>query len=120
MGSGTRPNDSESMTMNQMAQVLAAMGNPIRLGILLVLYGSDMVSGTPCLRYSQIKEITGIASDSALTYHLGRLIDAELISKDAHKDENNEVYPIYSASSRWNGLIELAGLRSVINEILTQ
>ena len=107
------------LSLNQWAQTYAAMGNPIRLGILFVLYGSNIADSTPCLRFNQIKEITGIASDSALTHHLSRLLDAGLITKEAFKDENEQVFPIYSASPRWNKLVKQAGLHTIISDILS-
>ena len=115
--------DTKSLSIEQMADILAAMGSSIRLGILMVLYGSDMLDEeTPCLRFGQIKEITGIASASVLNHHLGRLIKAGLIEKDPHQDEDGKVFPLYSAAYSsaplWNSLIESAELRPIIQDIL--
>lgn len=115
--------DTKSLPIEQVAELLAAMGNSIRLGILMVLYGSDMIEeDTPCLRFTQIKKITGIASDSVLNHHLGRLVKAGLIEKDPHQDEDGKVFPLYSAAYSaaplWNSLIESAELRPIIRDIL--
>jgi len=112
----TEPNP---LQIDQMADILAAMGNSIRLGLLMILYGSEMIEeDTPCLRFSQIKNISGIASDSVLNHHLGRLLDAGLIKKEPHQNESGQVYPLYSAAPKWNSLVESADLRSIIRDII--
>jgi DNA-binding HxlR family transcriptional regulator len=126
----TRP---PRITFDRLAHIYSAMGNPIRLGILFVLYGSDIVHtlGTHCLRFNQIKKITGITSDSVLAHHLDILIQAGLVEKKPFQDENNGIFPVYQVAEKleefneysstkiWKSIIEQSGLNRAIEEVLS-
>ena len=84
------------------ASTFEALGNPTRLGILLVLYGSDISRKRGnCLTFSEIQTIMRIASPSAVDYHLKCLLDANLITKTPVSDSpSSRVYPLYRTTQR--------------------
>jgi DNA-binding transcriptional ArsR family regulator len=90
------------------ASTFEALGNPTRLGILLVLYGSDITRKRGnCLTFSAIRTIMRIASPSALDYHLKCLLDADLITKTPSSDTpNGRVYPLYRTTQKSADLLD--------------
>lgn len=94
------------------ASTFEALGNQTRLGILLVLYGSDITRKRGnCLTFSEIQTIMRIASPSALDYHLKCLQDADLIEKNPTSDSpNGRVYPLYRTTQKSVDFLEKIGL----------
>jgi len=107
--------------LREWADVLDVLGNPVRLGIILVLYGSEVLGmPTPCLTFTQIKEIMRLPSESALAHHLGRLVDVGLVDKTAAKDEANRVYPEYRIGKRGTELLKKIGLADVLADYIKE
>ena len=101
--------------LKEWADAFEVLSHPIRLGILLILYGSEVLESlTPCLTYTQIKEIMEMPSESALAHHLKRLTDAKLVEKIAAKNEANRVYPEYRIGERGEKLLVQTGLADAL------
>jgi len=98
--------------LNKWASLFEVIGNPTRLGILLVLYGSEFLTsdGVHSLTFGQVKDIMEIPSEQSLEYHLKRLTDAKLIDKEPYKDPKGRVYPIYHVTQKWRDFIRETGL----------
>ena len=102
--------------LEKWASIFVTIGNPVRLGILLILQGSKHLRGDHSLTFTEIKSILEMPSDASLTYHLAKLLDSGLIEKRAHKDENERVYPLYSVSPKWLDFTKEVGLAQTFNE----
>jgi DNA-binding transcriptional ArsR family regulator len=91
-----------SKELIEWASTFEALGNPTRLGILLVLYASDTArKDANCLTFSEIKEIMRIPSDSVLDYHLKCLVDTQLVKKTATSSSpSGRVYPLYRTTEK--------------------
>jgi DNA-binding transcriptional ArsR family regulator len=101
--------------LKKWAELFKTIGNPIRLAILLLLYAS----GEGSLTYTQLKEITGFSSDSALIYHLRILLRAKLIEKIASKEgEIGRVYPKYQIAKLGKEFIEQTQLAQALQEFM--
>ena len=103
---------SDDPQLIKWASTFDALGNPTRLGILIVIYGSDIARKRGCcLTFSEIKSIMRITSDSALDYHLKRLLDTTLIEKMPTSDSpTSKLYPLYRTTDKAKAFLEEVGL----------
>ena len=104
--------------LEKWAEYFKAIGNPIRLGIIVILYGSETLSGQRCLSFTQIKNIVGIPSEVSLTYHLNQLRDVDLIRKEPYQNEEGRVYPIYHTTNKAKELLSDFGLTEHLHQYL--
>ena len=101
------------------AKRLRLVGNPIRLMVMLSLYSSNHIRKSEhSLRYTEIVDLIGTAEDSSLNYHLRELEQANVISKEAVKDEKGVVYPIYHITSEGKKILEDLGLLKLLDDRL--
>lgn len=90
------------------ANLFEVIANPTRLGILLVLYGSEFLHHTHSLTFTQIQEIMEIPSAQSLEYHLKKLQEAGLVEKEPCKNPNDptgRVYPVFHVTQKWRDFI---------------
>ena len=117
--------------MSKWAVVFSAIGNEDRLSVMLALHSSDYIKhshkdngqtgllcGEGCLSFSQIQRATGISSDTSLSYHLSKLIEAKLIEKLPTKDANERVFPLYRVSAAWQEFAASFGITNKIKEYI--
>jgi DNA-binding transcriptional ArsR family regulator len=106
-------NEASVEMLYKWASIFEVIANPTRLGILLVLYGSEFLSHSHSLTFTQIKEIMEIPSAQSLEYHLNKLIGAGLVEKEAYQNPGNptgRVYPIFRVTTKWRDFIRETGL----------
>jgi len=101
--------------LEEVASYYTVLSNPIRLGILTTLYGGEFL-GRPCsLRFSEIKNVLGIASDTNIFYHLGKLLDSGLIERSSGQKEHR-IRSIYRTSKRGRQiLLDLAADKIILD-----
>jgi len=106
--------------LQEWARYFKVVGSPIRLLIILSIYGSEILKHSSCsLTFSDIKEISGVPTDETLVYHLKQLEGVDFISKEAHKDEKSgRVYPLYHMGERGRRFISDLGLSTLVSESL--
>ena len=93
------------------------LGNPIRLAIVVILYGSSLLfEGEHSLTFGQIMSVTQASSKPALVSHLHQLMDAELIEKHPIKDEKERVFPLYSISNKGKDFLLDFGMKDFIEK----
>lgn len=85
--------------LKRWAELFKVLGHPIRLATLFILYGSDVLREKGSLRFSEIAYVLGLPPNKNFTHHLDRLVKAGFIEKDAHKDEEGHIYPLYHISN---------------------
>ena len=111
--------------------VFAAIGNDERLSIMIVLSGSDYIlhshvsnAGSVgangiepgCLPFSDIAKSIDVSSASRLSYHLSKLMDANLVCKIPAKDAKERVFPLYKVTARWQKFAVEFGFNAKIKE----
>lgn len=108
------------------AEVFAILGSEERLSILFALQGSlyvqhkhtglDAVDDDEdgCLSFSQIGEASEIHSSTRLSYHISKLIGADLIRKLPHQDKSGRVFPLYSVTRKWKSFSTELGIDKII------
>ena len=108
--------------LEKWASVFDVLGNPIRLAIVIILYGSKILfEGADSLTFGQINEVVKVPSKQSLTHHLKRLIGTELITKSPHqKHESGRVYPLYSITNTGTKFLEDFGLKEFIEEFVAR
>lgn len=119
--------------MSKWALVFSAIGNEDRLAVMLALHSSDYIKHSHknsssggqeglcnegCLSFSQIQRATGISSDTGLSYHLSKLIEAKLIEKLPTKDAKERVFPLYRVSVIWQEFAASFGITNKIKEYI--
>ena len=104
--------------LQKWASIFVTIGNPVRLAILLILQGSRHLRGGHSLTFTEIKNVLEMPSETSLTYHLSKLLESGLIGKEAHKDEKERVYPLYSVSQKWLDFTTEVGLAETFNEYI--
>jgi len=109
------------------AKIFSVLGSEERLSVLVVLHGSHYIrhqhpetKGDGCLSFSQILEATEIDSDTRLSYHLSKLLDAKLVSKSALMDEKGRVFPVYTTTEIWQQFASDLGLDKEIKEYISK
>lgn len=109
------------------AQVFAVLGSYERLSILIVLNSIEYIRHTHeetdphtsgCLSFTQIAESAEIDSDTRLSYHLSKLIDAELIEKIPVKDKKGRVFPLYKTTIKWQKFASEFGIDERIKDYI--
>ena len=107
--------------LEKWAEIFKVLGHPIRLATIFILYGSDVLRGKSSLRFSEIAYILGLPPKKNLTHHLDQLLKVDLIEKTAHKDEAEQVYPLYHISNKGEEFLsDFNLLEPLRNEILKQ
>lgn len=109
---------SQTKTIKKWASVFDVLGNPIRLGILLVLFASNYLAGTHSLTFTQIKTVLGTSSDAGLSYHLAQLTKSGFVIKDPYKDEKGRVFPLYRSTEKVDRLLEDLGLAETFRDYI--
>ena len=126
--------DLTEMTKISIAEwtdVFAAIGNDERLSIMIVLSGSDYILHSHmsngdnadagaiepgCLPFSDIAKAIEASSASRLSYHLSKLLEANLVCKIPAKDAKERVFPLYKVTSRWQKFATEFGFNAKIKE----
>jgi len=110
--------------------VFSLLNSEERLSVLLVLFGSkfirhqhfgmddDTVNG--CLSFTQIRNAAEITSDTRLSYHLSKLLDARLIEKIAYIDKKERVFPMYKTTEKWDSFARDFGFDAKIRNYIQE
>jgi DNA-binding transcriptional ArsR family regulator len=111
--------------LGKWADSFKVIGHPLRLTILFMLYGSEVVSQNPkCLTFGQIREVLGFPENkralNSLTYHLNELLEANFIEREPFQDEagKSRVMSTYSLSRRAREFLSDFGLIEKIRQSL--
>ncbi len=106
--------------LRKWASVFDILGNPIRLAIVIVLYGSTLLfEGEHSLTFGQVMSIIEVPSKPALASHLRLLLVSEFIEKHPMKDEKQRVYPVYSLSPKGKDFLNDFGLKDFIEKYIS-
>lgn len=106
-------------TLEKWASVFDVLGNPIRLAIIIILYGSKILfQGSSSLTFGQINTVVKVPSKQSLTHHLKKMIDAGLITKSAYQDDSGRVYPLYAVTDTGTEFLEDFGLKGFIEKFI--
>ena len=113
---------TETNRLEEWSKYFKVVGSPIRLLIILALYGSEVLRRTPhSLTFSEIQLISSVPSNETLVYHLKQLENANFITKEAHKDERTgRVYPLYHISDQGKRFLTDLGLVNILQESLAK
>ncbi len=111
--------------LNKWAEDFKTAGNAVRLGILFMLCGSEILSKKlKSLTFGQMREILGYPNtsraNSNLAYHLSTLIDAHFIEKEPLQIEkgSSEIEVIYHLSPKGRQFLEDFSVFQVMKEKL--
>lgn len=107
--------------------VFNILGSGERISVMIVLHGSNYLRHAHyglvekgCLTFTQILEAAEIESDTRLSYHLSRLIDAGLVRKFPVKDERGRVFPMYTTTKRWRDFSSELGIDEKIKAYIKE
>jgi DNA-binding transcriptional ArsR family regulator len=125
VGDEAMQSEASIKKLSEWADSFKSVSNPIRLAILFMLYGSEVLTGrAKSLTFGQIKEILGLPDNtratSNLSYHISELIDAGFIEKEPFQAEKGtgKVQVIYHLSSRGHKFLSDFNVAQVIEEKL--
>lgn len=111
--------------LDRWADSFKAIGNALRLGVLFMLYGSEVLSGdTKSLTFGEMRHILGYPNTSRannnLSYHLSALIEARLIEKEARqlKKGVGQIDTVYHLSTKGRQFLKDFRVVDVIEEKL--
>jgi len=105
--------------LEKWANTFDVLGNPIRLAIIVVVYGSDLLfEEQHSLTFGQIKSVVEVPSKQAMASHLKKLVNSGLITKHAKKDEKNRVYPLYTLTEKGKEFLTDFGLKDFIEKYI--
>ena len=107
------------------AEVFSILGSEERLSILFVLQGSLFVrhkhtevndeEPVGSLSFSQIAEAAGLPSSTRLSYHLSKLMQADLVQKIPYQDSKGRVFPLYTITDKWRAFSNELGIENIIS-----
>jgi DNA-binding transcriptional ArsR family regulator len=116
---------AEIEKLDKWADSFKAIGNALRLGLLFMLYGSEVLSGDrKSLTFGEMRQVLGYPNsnraNSNLSYHLSALIDASFVEKEPRQAEKgvSEVETIYHLSAKGRSFLEDFNVVQVIEEKL--
>lgn len=111
--------------LNTWADSFKAVGNALRLNILFMLYGSEVLSGErKSLTFGQMRLIIGYPNtsrtNSNLLYHIKALIDSGFVEKEPVQEKRGvgEIGVIYHLSSKGRQFLKDFNVIEVIEEEL--
>lgn len=115
----------EMEKLGKWADSFKAVGNALRLYLLFMLYGSEVLSGNKkSLTFGEMRHVLGYPNttrvNSNLAYHLAALIDAGFVEKEPQQAEKgiSEIEIIYHLSSKGQSFLEDFNVVQVIQEKL--
>jgi DNA-binding HxlR family transcriptional regulator len=118
--------ESGETRLEELSGVFDAIGNPMRLGLLIVLYGSEILhkGKKHSLGFTDLKKIMEVPSDATLNYHLEKLMTAGLIIRkpfqESPTDRINTVYGVTDKTVRFLKEINLArAIEDIVEEKLS-
>jgi DNA-binding transcriptional ArsR family regulator len=113
--------------LSKWADSFKTVGHALRLGLLFMLYGSEVLSDTrKSLTFGQIRQILGFPNtnraNSNLSYHLSALIEAGFIEKEPIQAEKgiSEIETIYHLSPKGRQFLTDFNVVQVIEEKLSK
>jgi len=109
----------EMEKLKRIAEIFELIGNPIRLGILFVLYGSDLLRDKGSMTFTELREVMRLPNDAILDYHLKKLIEAGLVTKKAvQKDPTSKITPVYKVTEKLVSFLEETGLAEPLKKYM--
>ena len=109
--------------LQKWAQSFKVLGEPLRLGILFMLYGSEVLSDNQkSLTLGQMRRILGFPNErrveSNLVYHLNSLLSAGFVEKEPRQVEKGtgRVEVIYHLSAKSRDFLKDFKIVDVIEE----
>lgn len=112
--------------LEKWAESFKVVSHPMRLAVVIMLYGSDLLSkkeSLPSFRsltFTQILAVLGLPNDKRaannLTYHLDKLLECEFIKRKPQQEEEGKtrVQTIYHLSPKGNEFLKDFNLTGVI------
>ena len=101
-----------------------AMGNPLRLAILFILYASVFLYGEHCLTFRQIHDILGFPNKrrpiSSLQHHMSVLLENNFIERIPHQEKRgkSKVKTLYQVADKGREFLTTFGMQEKIKEIV--
>lgn len=109
--------------LNKWANSFKIVGNSLRLAVLFMLYGSEVLSGErKSLTFGQIRQVLGLPKTrrviSNLSHHLSTLIEADFIEKEPLQIEKGrgKIETIYHLSKKGHDFLSDFKVVEVIDE----
>jgi len=101
-------------------EIFNIIGNPVRFGILLVLYGSEYLKREKgSLTFKELKRVMQIPNDAVLNYHLKKLIEAGLVRKiPVQETPTSRILPVYKITEKWTNFLKESGLEESLDEYI--
>lgn len=106
--------------LEKWAESFKAVGHPMRLAVVVMLYGSDLLSDHQSLTFTQILAVLGLPKnkrvENSLIYHLGKLIDNGFIVRYPLQKEpgKTRVQTVYHISPKGQEFLRDFNLTNVI------
>jgi hypothetical protein len=111
--------------LGKWADDFKTVGNALRLYLLFMLYGSEVLSGNKkSLTFGEMRHVLGYPNtnrvNSNLSYHLSALIGAGFVEKEPQQTDKGigEIEVIYHLSSKGKNFLEDFNVVQVIQEKL--
>ena len=106
--------------LEKWAESFRAVGHPMRLSVLVMLYGSELLPDHQSLSFPQIVAVLGLPKNkrvlNSLNYHIGRLIESGLVLRKPQQEEPGKtpVQTVYGISGKGREFIVDFNLADVI------
>ena len=112
-----------SVEVENWAKIFDAIGNPLRLGILMILFGSGILhkGEKHSLGFTNLKRIMRIPNDATLNHHLDKLIKTGLVQKKPLQETlTSKIIPIYSVTDKTDKFFKEINLDETIEEFIKE
>ena len=110
----------EIKELEKWADRFNVVSHPVRLAILFMLYGSDLLPSHKSLTFTEILAVLGLPknnrAENSLSYHLGKLIESGFIKKEPMQEVpgKTSVQIIYNLSTEGREFLEDFNMTEVI------
>lgn len=108
--------------INELTRIYKVISDPVRLGILLVLYGSRYIKKSKhSLTFSELRTIMEIPYDAVLNNHLKKLIEAGLVVKrPSQKSPSSRIKTEYEVTDKWINFLQKTGLAEYLDAFIKE
>lgn len=116
----------EVKKLEKWAESFEAVSHPIRLALVVMLYGSDLLPNQKSLTFAQMLDILGLPkaknAESSLSYHLDRLIESGFIAREPVQEEpgKSHIQTIYHITTKGQEFLADFNLVQVITANLSK
>ncbi|MFX0116859.1 MAG: ArsR/SmtB family transcription factor [Candidatus Hodarchaeota archaeon] len=109
--------------IDEYAESFKAMGNPLRLAILFILFASEFRYGEKSLSFRQIQDILGFPDKrrptSSLHHHINVLLENHFIERVPYQEESgkSQVTTLYHVAAKGREFLKTFGMYEKIREV---